>query len=247
MLDVVEEIAAATGLPVGIKSAVGALRFWEELADAMADGTRGVDFITIDGGDGGTGAAPLAFSDHVCFPLQTALPLVQRIFHRAGVADRVTWIASGRAGLPDTALTAFAAGADMVNVAREAMLSIGCIQAQRCHTGHCPTGVATQNKWLMRGVDPAEKSARAANYVTALRHDLLKLTEAVGVAHPALVTSDDIDLLRADGTITSLTDAFGYESGWGLPDADARAEITRIMYGEERGEPAAGERRPAAS
>ena len=198
----------------------------------MIPGTRGVDFITIDGGDGGTGAAPLAFTDHVSYPLHTAFPLVQRIFQKAGIAENITWIASGRAGLPDTALMAFAAGADMVNVAREAMLSIGCIQAQRCHTGHCPTGVATQNAWLMRGVDPTTKSARVANYMTALRRDLLKLSDALAVAHPALADSDDIDILHADGSITSLTEAIGYQPGWGLPSRDDRTEITRIMYAE---------------
>lgn len=232
LLDFVETIAEATGLPVGIKSAVGHLEFWEDLADAMIPGTRGVDFITIDGGDGGTGAAPLAFTDHVSYPLHTAFPLVQRIFQKAGIAENITWIASGRAGLPDTALMAFAAGADMVNVAREAMLSIGCIQAQRCHTGHCPTGVATQNAWLMRGVDPTTKSARVANYMTALRRDLLKLSDALAVAHPALAGSDDIDILHADGSITSLTEAIGYQPGWGLPSRDDRTEITRIMYAD---------------
>lgn len=230
LLDFVETIADATGLPVGIKSAVGHLRFWDDLADAMADGSRGVDFITIDGGDGGTGAAPLAFSDHVSHPLFTALPLVQRIFHERGIAENITWIASGRTGLPDRALMAFALGADMVNVAREAMLSIGCIQAQRCHTGRCPTGVATQSTWLMRGVDPATKSGRTANYLTALRRDLLKLSDALAVAHPALATTDDIDVLRADGTFTTLTEAIGYEPGWGIPSETDRSEITRIMY-----------------
>ncbi|MBH0121725.1 FMN-binding glutamate synthase family protein [Rhodococcus sp. HM1] len=232
LLDFVETIADATGLPVGIKSAVGHLQFWEDLADAMATGTRGVDFITVDGGEGGTGAAPLAFTDHVSYPLHTALPLVQKIFQKAGIAENITWIASGRTGLPDTALMAFAAGADMVNVAREAMLSIGCIQAQRCHTGHCPTGVATQNAWLMRGVDPTSKSARAANYLTALRRDLLKLSDALAVAHPALATSDDIDILHTDGTITPLTETIGYQSGWGTPSPADRTEITRIMYAQ---------------
>jgi len=232
LLDFVETIGETTGLPVGIKSAVGHLRFWEELADAMTIGTRGVDFITIDGGDGGTGAAPLAFTDHVSYPLHTALPLVQRIFQNAGIAENITWIASGRAGLPDSALMAFAAGADMINVAREAMLSIGCIQAQRCHTGQCPTGVATQNTWLKRGIDPTTKSARVANYMTALRRDLLKLSDALAVAHPALVTSDDIDILGGDGTITSLTEVLGYQPGWGLPSPTDRTEITRIMYAD---------------
>ena len=90
---------------------------------------------------------------------------------------------------------AFSLGADMVNVGREAMLAIGCIQAQRCHTGKCPTGVATQNRWLMRGLDPELKSARAANYVRALRAELLALSRSMGVTHPALLTPENVEIV----------------------------------------------------
>ena len=86
--------------------------------------------------------------------------------------------------LPENAVVAFALGADLVNVGREAMLSIGCVQAQKCHTDTCPTGVATQNPWLAHGLDPALKSVRCANYIRTLRRDLLKLAEATGVEHP---------------------------------------------------------------
>ena len=94
------------------------------------------------------------------------------------------FIGSGKLGFPETALLALALGCDMINVAREAMLAIGCIQAQRCHTGNCPTGVATQNRWLMRGLDPSSSRARAANYLVALRAELLALARACGVAPP---------------------------------------------------------------
>ncbi len=88
----------------------------------------------------------------------------------------------------------------MVNVAREAMLSIGCIQAQKCHTDTCPTGVATQNAWLAHGLDPALKSVRAANYISTLRRDLLKVAEACGVEHPGLIDSGSVEVLdRSDG------------------------------------------------
>ena len=83
----------------------------------------------------------------------------------------------------------------MVNVAREAMMAIGCIQAQRCHTGHCPAGIATQNKWLMRGLDPTLKSARLANYVVNLRKELLRLSYACGISHPSQVALDQFDIL----------------------------------------------------
>ena len=160
------------------------------------DGERGVDFVTIDGGEGGTGAAPLVFTDHVALPvparLRAGLPHVRR---RPGSPTTSRSSAPASSGSPRTRVVAFALGCDMVNVAREAMLSIGCIQAQRCHTDHCPTGVATQNPWLMRGLDPTLKSVRARNYVRTLRRDLLKVSEAVGVAHPGLITPDDVDIL----------------------------------------------------
>ena len=92
-------------------------------------------------------------------------------------------------------MVAFALGCDMVNVAREAMLAIGCIQAQKCHTDTCPTGVATQNPWLAHGLDPALKSVRAANYVKTLRRDLLKVAEACGVEHPGLIDSGAVEVL----------------------------------------------------
>ncbi|MDN5854527.1 MAG: FMN-binding glutamate synthase family protein, partial [Actinomycetia bacterium] len=140
MLDWVETIADVTGVPVGIKSAVGNLAFWHALVDAMRDGQRGVDFITIDGGEGGTGAAPLVFSDAVALPFRLGFSRVYSLFAEAGLTDRVTFIGSGKLGMPDNAVVAFALGCDMVNVAREAMLAIGCIQSQRCHTDKCPTG-----------------------------------------------------------------------------------------------------------
>ena len=212
MLDVVEQIADATGLPVGIKSAVGQDAFWRDLAAHMASGHRGVDFITIDGGEGGTGAAPLVFADHVALPFKVGFSRVHRIFAEQGVHDRVTFIGSGKLGFPETALFAFALGCDMVNIAREAMLAVGCIQAQRCHTGHCPTGVATQNKWLVRGLDPTLKAARLANYVITLRKELLRLSCACGLEHPALITTDHFEILSEAFGAVPVSKLFGYEA-----------------------------------
>lgn len=229
MLDFVETVAERTGKPVGIKSAVGDLRFWHDLAEKMADGLRGVDFITIDGGEGGTGAAPLVFSDTVAFPFRIGFTEVYKIFAAKGLADRVVWIGSGKLGLPDNALVAFALGCDMVHVAREAMLAIGCIQAQKCHTDHCPAGVATQNPWLAHGLDPVGKSERLARYVQTLRRDLHKVSEAAGVVHPALLGPDDVELLDGTHAHQSLRDVYGYSDDWGVPGEQIRDEITRIM------------------
>jgi glutamate synthase domain-containing protein 2 len=236
LLDWVELLADETGLPVGIKSAVGYLDFWDELTDRMAGSGRGVDFVTVDGGEGGTGAAPLIFTDSVSLPFQLGFARVYTEFAKRGLQGDVLFIGAGKLGLPDNAVVAFALGCDMVNVAREAMLAIGCIQAQKCHTDHCPTGVATQNAWLQRGLDPTLKSVRAANYVTSLRRDLLKVSEAVGVVHPGLIGPEDVDLLDGTRSRVSLRELYGYEPGWGELGPGLQDDVRALMRvpGSER-------------
>ncbi|MGB2560782.1 MAG: glutamate synthase-related protein [Akkermansiaceae bacterium] len=229
MLDFVEDIATQTGLPVGIKSAVGQLNFWYDLADHMKDGTRGVDFISIDGAEGGTGASPLVFADHVSLPFKIAFARAYSIFYHAGLTDKVIFIGSAKLGLPMNAMFAFGMGCDMISVAREAMLAIGCIQAQRCHTGHCPAGIATHNKWLMRGLDPTLKAARMANYVVSLRQEILKLCHAAGFCHPAFVTTDHFELLDGKLGSTSFKTTFGYELVKQSPATSDCKRITEIM------------------
>lgn len=229
MLDWVELLAAETGLPVGIKSAVGNLDFWEQLVEQMVNTDRGVDFITVDGGEGGTGAAPLIFSESVALPFRVGFSRIYQIFARAGITDRVTFIGSGKLGLPDNAVVAFALGCDMINVGREVMLAVGCIQAQKCHTDRCPTGIATQDPWLAHGLDPALKSVRAANYIKTLRRDLLRVSEACGVPHPGMIGVDDLELLDGQASATALREVYGYDANWGQPSAADREEIIRLM------------------
>ena len=236
MLDFVELLATETGLPVGIKSAVGDMGFWQDLADAMESRERGVDFITIDGGEGGTGASPLIFTDAVSLPFRIGFARVYAAFARRGLHEEVTFIGSGKLGLPDNAVVAFALGADMVNVAREAMLAVGCVQAQKCHTGECPTGVATQNPWLAHGLDPAEKSERVTNYVKTLRRDLLKVSETCGVEHPSLIGPGSIEIVDNLSHGKLLDEVYGYEPGWGYPSERDRAEIVAIMTAVEEEE-----------
>jgi glutamate synthase (ferredoxin) len=231
MLDFVELIASETGLPVGIKSAVGDSGFWEDLARLMAGGERGVDFITVDGGEGGTGAGPLVFTDHVALPFKVAFSRVQRIFTEHGLHQRVLFIGSGKLGFPEAALFAFALGCDSISVGREAMMAIGCIQAQRCHTNHCPTGVATQHRWLVRGLDAMDKAARLANYIVTLRKDVLALSRACGVPHPALITADQLELLDDRFGAKTVAELFGYGRGFGLPSPTDCEEVRRLMNG----------------
>lgn len=228
-MDWVELIAAETGLPVGIKAAVGDLDFWRELTHLMRETGRGVDFVTIDGGEGGTGAAPLIFTDSVSLPFQLGFAQVYRIFAEQGLHEQVTFIGGGKLGLPDNAVVAFALGCDMVNVAREAMLAIGCIQAQKCHTDTCPTGVATQNAWLARGLVPEIKAVRAANYIKTLRRDLVKVAEACGVEHPGLISTESVDIIDGRTGSTPLHDVYRYTPGMGLPSAADRAQIIELM------------------
>jgi glutamate synthase domain-containing protein 2 len=217
MLDFIEQLADATGLPVGIKSAVGEREFWRDLAVAIDTTGRAPDFITIDGGEGGTGAAPLVFTDHVSLPWKIGFPQVYRELAERNVHQRVVFIGSGRLGFPAESLLAMALGCDLINVAREAMMAIGCIQAQRCHTGHCPTGVATQSPWLMRGLDPTLKAARLANYLVSLRKELRHLANACGHDHPGSVPLSALEILGDGLTARSALEVFGYQPTWGLP------------------------------
>jgi glutamate synthase domain-containing protein 2 len=211
MIDFIEQMAETTGLPVGIKSAVGKTDMWEELADLMAETGKGPDFITIDGGEGGTGAAPPSFADHVSLPLVFAFSTVYKIFQKRNLNDKITFIASGKLGLPAQAVMAFSMGADVINVAREAMLSIGCIQAQSCHTNRCPTGIATNNKWLEAGIDPALKSERFSNYMKTLAKEIIEITHAAGYEHPCQFGMNDVDISMGDNNRTvSLADNYGY-------------------------------------
>jgi glutamate synthase domain-containing protein 2 len=229
LIDFLELLAAKTGLPVGIKSAVGDLGFWQNLAERMQARGQGPDFITIDGGEGGTGAAPLSFTDHVSLPFKLGFSRVYGEFARRGMQEQVVFVGSGKLGFPEDALFAFALGCDMINVAREAMLAIGCIQAQKCHTNHCPTGVATQNPWLMRGLDPTDKSARLANYVLTLRKEVLRLCHACGLPHPSLVSSQHLEILNDQFGTQKLEAVFGYQAGWGLPSDTDQVAARALM------------------
>jgi glutamate synthase (ferredoxin) len=204
----------------------------------MSRGGRGVDFINIDGGEGGTGAAPMIFADSVAYPFRIGFSEVYRRFAEAGLTDDVVFIGAGKLGIPENAIVAFALGVDMVNVGREAMMSIGCIQAQKCHTDHCPVGVATQNPRYTRGLDVSLKSVRAANYIRSMRRDLLKVSEAVGVVHPGLIAPRDIDILDGTRAARGLAETYGYD-----PDRPRLAsrlvkEIEEIMVAQDATRPA---------
>ncbi len=211
LIDFIEKIADATGLPVGIKSAVGELEFWDELSNQIKKKGKGPDFITIDGGEGGTGAAPLTYADHVSLPFKIGFQRVYTLFQKKGISKQIVWIGSGKLGFPDRAVVAIAMGCDLIHIAREAMIAIGCIQAQKCHTDHCPAGVATQNKWLQAGVDPELKGKRAAKYIQGFRKELLSLAHSCGYEHPLQFNGQDIEISLGMNRYQPLEELLGYK------------------------------------
>ncbi|HRD93594.1 MAG TPA: FMN-binding glutamate synthase family protein, partial [Accumulibacter sp.] len=154
LLDRVEHVRALTGKPVGVKTAIGGRRFIDELTEAVT--RRGLqaapDFLTLDGGEGGSGAAPQALADHMAMSIDEALPLVADALLASGLKGRIRLIAAGQLVTPARVAWALSAGADFVNTARGFMFSLGCIQALRCHTNTCPTGVTTHDPRLQRGL-----------------------------------------------------------------------------------------------
>ena len=212
MVDFIEAIAQETGLPVGIKAAIGKLDQWEELADIMVKTGKGPDFITIDGGEGGTGAAPPSFADHVSLPWVYGFSDFYKLFQDKGLSEHLVFIGSGKLGFPAKAAMAFAMGVDCINVAREAMMSIGCIQAQICHTNRCPSGVATQSKWLQHGIDVPLKADRLAQYFKTFRKELIEITHASGYEHPCQYTMADVEINVDDHNLSKKLDkAYFYE------------------------------------
>lgn len=212
LIEWIEEIAEKTGLPVGIKGAIGKTVLWDKLAQSIAKDGRGPDFISIDGGEGGTGAAPPSFANHVSLPFIYGFAKVYKLFKKYKITDRVIFIGSAKLGFPSKAVMAFAMGCDMVNVAREPMMAIGCIQAQQCHTNSCPTGIATQKKWLQAGINIKDKAERTSTYLKAFRKEFLAITHAGGYEHPCEFTMQDVHIALDDANLTStLGDTFGYE------------------------------------
>ncbi|MCH9765418.1 MAG: FMN-binding glutamate synthase family protein [Alphaproteobacteria bacterium] len=172
------------GKPVGMKLCVG--HPWELFSIAKAISETGIhpDFITVDGAEGGTGAAPMEFADHIGAPLRDGLMLVHNTLVGLGIRDKVKIIASGKIVSAFDMARAFALGADICHMARPFMFSLGCIQARTCHTDLCPTGVATQDESRYRALSVPEKHKRAANFHANTLSALKETMEACGLHHP---------------------------------------------------------------
>lgn len=206
LLDFIAHVRGVTGKPVGIKTVIGAYGWLEELCDLInARGPESApDFITVDSGDGGTGAAPMPLMDYVGLTVRESLPLVVDILIAKGLNQRIRVVASGKMVTASGVAWALAVGADAVVSARGFMFSIGCIQALRCHKNTCPTGVTTHRKSLQRGLVPREKAVKAADYARALINDVETIAHSCGVAEPRALKRKHVRIVQADGGSVSL-------------------------------------------
>ncbi|WPS85686.1 FMN-binding glutamate synthase family protein (plasmid) [Brevibacillus halotolerans] len=184
MMDFVVKIRRETGKPVGVKLVIGSEEFFEEFVQYMALSNTYPDFITIDGGEGGTGATYKAMADSVGLPIKAALMIAQDVLVRYNMRDKVKLIASGKLFSPDRIALALALGADIVQIARGLMIAVGCIGAEKCHSNECPVGVATTDPNLQKALVIDEKHYRVTNYIITLREELFMLAAATGLTSP---------------------------------------------------------------
>ena len=182
----------AGGKPTGFKLCIGHPWEWFAIAKAMLETGIVPDFIVVDGAEGGTGAAPLEFTDHVGAPLQEGLLLVHNTLTGLNLRDRVKIGCAGKVTSAFDISRAMALGADWCNAARAFMFALGCVQAQTCHTGHCPTGVTTQDPLRQRALDPGDKAERVWRFHQNTLYALKELVEAAGLQHPNEISASHI-------------------------------------------------------
>ena len=218
LLDMLSHIREVTGKPVGFKTVLGAKLWLEELCEEIHK--RGLqsapDFITIDSGDGGTGAAPMPLMDNVGVLLFEALPTVVDILSEYGLRERVRVVSSGKLVTPADVAWALCAGADYVVSARGFMFAIGCIQAMKCNKNTCPTGITTHNKRLQKGLNPTKKSIRVKQFVERMRYGLGLISHSCGVSCPRDLGRHHVRVVQNNGLSVHLDEVF--------PEINAKAE-----------------------
>ena len=201
LLDRIAHIREVTGKPVGFKAVMGGAAWLDELcAETNRRGPESApDFITVDGAEGGTGAAPMALIDDMGLPLREGLPLLVDTLKAWGLRERVKVIASGKLATPTDVAWALCLGADFCISARGFMFALGCVQALQCNKNTCPTGVTTHQEKLQRGLDPTVKSERVAHYVRHMVHELGIIAHACGVKEPRELTRDHARIVQDNG------------------------------------------------
>ncbi|WP_417260458.1 FMN-binding glutamate synthase family protein [Celeribacter sp.] len=202
LLDFIGHIREVTGKPVGFKFVVGSSRPWAEFFELINE--RGAesapDFITIDGGEGGTGAAPMPLIDLVGMPIKEALIRIVDLRDKYGLHDRIRIIAGGKLVNPADLAWAICAGADFVTSARGFMFSLGCIQALKCNKNTCPTGITTHHEQLQKGLVVEDKYKKVAAYAKASIKELEMIAHSVGVLEPRQMRRKHVRIVQADGT-----------------------------------------------
>ena len=210
MLDFVNHIREVTGKPVGLKTVVGAEAgiqgLFDEITKRGAD--HAPDFITIDGGEGGTGAAPMPLIDLVGMSIREALPLVVDMRDAAGLQRRIRIVASGKLVNPGDIAWALAAGADFVTSARGFMFSLGCIQALKCNKNTCPNGITTHDRRFQKGLVVKDKYKRVARYAEGIIKEVETIAHSVGVAEPRLLRRRHVRLMQDNGRSALMSDLY---------------------------------------
>ena len=210
LLDMVNHVRDVTGLPVGFKSVIGAYGWLDELFELILQ--RGVesapDFITVDSGDGGTGAAPMSLMDSVGLPIRESLPLVVDMLNRYGLKGRIRVIASGKLITPSEAAAALCIGADFINSARGFMFALGCIQALQCNKNTCPTGITTHDKHLQRGLVVEDKAERVKHYSKNMHKEIGIIAHSCGVPEPRRLKRFHCRIVQEDGRSVPLNEVY---------------------------------------
>jgi len=212
LLDMIDHIRDVTGRPVGIKTVLGSDQPIKSLCESII--RRGLnsapDFITLDGGNGGSGAAPQVLADYVGLPLTESLPILVDALISAGLRDRVKVIASGKLVTSANVAWALCMGADFTVTARGFMFSLGCIQSQNCHMDTCPTGVATHNKKLQKGLVVEEKYKRVANYAHWMNYEVDRIAYSCGLTHSREFLRHHARMVKSSGVSVSLDKLYPY-------------------------------------
>ncbi|MEO2038019.1 MAG: glutamate synthase-related protein [Martelella sp.] len=195
-------IRDVSGKPCGFKTVIGSSDAWEELFKLIvARGPESApDFICIDGGEGGTGAAPMPLIDLVGMPIREALPRIVDLRDRYGLKDRIRIIASGKLVNPADVAWAICLGADFVASARGFMFSLGCIQALKCNRNTCPTGITTHDPRLQKGLVVEDKYMKVANYAKGIIKEVETIAHSVGVSEPRQMRRRHVRIVQADGS-----------------------------------------------
>ncbi len=201
LLNCINHIREVTEKPVGFKSVFGGFGWLEELcAEVNIRGAEfAPDFITIDSGNGGTGAAPMALMDNVGLLISESLPAVVAVLEKHGLRERIKIIAAGKLLTPADVAWALSSGADFINCARGFMFSLGCIQAMKCSKDTCPTGITTHNKRLQKGLDPEDKAVKVANYCLNITKEVETIAHSCGVKSPRQLRPYHIRIMQSDG------------------------------------------------